>query len=155
MSRTKEKEKSKSLRSWQKNTTLSKATIRRTGRCSNNTFFNIEEKKKHRNHYHNNKSDKQLMLEGKARTCFYSSTVPPNHNRSWLYKWGQIERWRRKSWFILKVIQRSNKLYIDALRFSSQRLHFFVSCSFLMSHWACVLKTSFESLSSFAYCWGD
>jgi hypothetical protein len=54
--------------------------IRRHGR-SNNTFFNIEakrkrEKKKHQNHYHNNKSDKQPMLEGRART---DSTAQLSH----------------------------------------------------------------------------
>lgn len=84
----------------------------------------------------NNRSSK-----GQGANRFHNSTVPQNHNRSWLY-YGAREMERRrekkKSWFILKLIQHSNKLYIDALRFSSQRLYsvcFFVSCSFfLVSH---------------------
>lgn len=63
--------------------------------CSNNTFFNIEEKK-HQNHYHNNKSDKQPMLGGRAQTSLTIYAVIRRHERQFTVRG---RRWKKLIYF--------------------------------------------------------
>lgn len=71
---------------------------------------------------------------------FYDWTAPESAKPSLCTPRREMKRAKKKSWFILKLIQHSNKLYIDALRFNSEIIFFVV----FFSSVSCVLKTSFK-----------